>query len=134
MDKLAVLLEKLKTLNIPFTRYNHIKTVDVGVDYAVTQLDVHPDSLNYHGMIHGACLYALADNACGAAAHTDGRNYVTQHGNLHFITNQGQGVIVAKATVRHRGHATCVIAVDVFGDNGRLLSVGEFTFYCVGEM
>ncbi len=72
-----------------------------------------------------------ADNATGFAAHTDGRNYVTQTSALHFLRNQSEGEIQADARVRHRGHSTCLVAVDILGEDEKLLATGEFTFFCV---
>ena len=70
-------------------------------------------------------------NATGFAAHTDGRNYVTQTSALHFLRNQSEGEIQADARVRHRGHSTCLVAVDILGEDEKLLATGEFTFFCV---
>ncbi len=125
------LQKALKERKNPFTNYNHISTVEVGMDYAVTELDIHPESLNPLGMVHGGCLYTLADNACGTAIHTDGRHYVTQSGNLHFVANQGQGVVQAKAVVRHRGKSTGVLSVEITNEENRLLATGEYAFYCL---
>ena len=65
------------------------------------------------------------------AAHTDGRNYVTQTSSLHFLRNQPEGEIQADARVRHRGRSTCLVAVDILGEDETLLATGEFTFFCV---
>ena len=73
----------------------------------------------------------MADNATGAAAHTDGRNYVTQTSALHFLRNQPEGEIQADARVRHRGRSTCLVTVDILGEDETLLATGEFTFFCV---
>ena len=45
-------------------------------DHAVVRLNIKPESKNSYGMVHGGAIYAMADNATGFAAHTDGRNYV----------------------------------------------------------
>ena len=75
-----------------FMSYNHIELEHVEPDYAVFRLDIRPESRNIFGMVHGGALYTMADNAAGSAAHTDGRNYVTQNGSLHFLRNQTEGV------------------------------------------
>ena len=79
--------------------------------------------------IYGGAL--VVANATGFAAHTDGRNYVTQTSALHFLRNQSEGEIQADARVRHRGHSTCLVAVDILGEDEKLLATGEFTFFCV---
>ena len=114
-----------------FMNYNHIEMEQVERDYAVFRLQVRPENRNVYGMVHGGAIYTLADNATGSAAHTDGRNYVTQSGTLHFLRNQREGIIRAQARVRHRGRSTVLVAVDVVGDDGTLLASGEFSFFCV---
>ena len=114
-----------------FMVHNFIEMEHVEPDRAVFRLDVRPESLNAYGMVHGGAIYTLADNASGAVAHTDGRTYVTQTSALHFLRNQSEGEIRADAQVRHRGHSTCLVAVDILGENNKLIATGEFTFFCV---
>ena len=114
-----------------FTVYNHIEMVLAEPDHAVFRLHIRPESKNSYGMVHGGAIYAMADNATGFAAHTDGRNYVTQTSALHFLRNQQEGEIQADARVRHRGRSTCLVAVDILGEDETLLATGEFTFFCV---
>ena len=126
--------ERLKaTVNGPhqFSAYNNIFLEKVQTGRTEGRLFVTENSLNPHGMVHGGAIYAMADNATGFAAHTDGRNYVTQTSALHFLRNQSEGEIQADARVRHRGHSTCLVAVDILGEDEKLLATGEFTFFCV---
>ena len=114
-----------------FMLHNHIELESVERDRAVFRLEIRPESRNPYGLIHGGAIYTMADNATGFAAHTDGRNYVTQTSALHFLRNQSEGEIQADARVRHRGHSTCLVAVDILGEDEKLLATGEFTFFCV---
>ena len=114
-----------------FAVYNHMEIVLAERDHAVFRLTIRPESKNPYGMVHGGAIYTMADNATGFAAHTDGRSYVTQTSALHFLRNQSEGEIRADAQVRHRGHSTCLVAVDILGENNKLIATGEFTFFCV---
>ena len=116
-----------------FMQYNHISLAAVEKDFAAVELTVVPESCNPYGLIHGGAIYTLADNATGAAAHSDGRYYVTQTSALHFLRNQATGTVRASAWVRHRGKSTVLTAVDITGEGGRLLATGEFTFFCVDK-
>ena len=122
-------MERLKRNG--FMNYNHIEMERVEPDRAVFRLEIRPESKNVYGMVHGGAIYTLADNATGSAAHTDGRHYVTQNGSLHFLKNQGEGIIRAEARVRHRGRSTVLVDVDVVGTDGLLLASGEFSFFCI---
>ena len=114
-----------------FATYNHIEAEFVEPDHAIFKLEIRPESKNPYGIVHGGAIYTMADNATGYAAHTDGRNYVTQTSSLHFLRNQPEGEIQADARVRHRGRSTCLVAVDILGEDETLLATGEFTFFCV---
>ena len=116
-----------------FAVYNHIEMVSVSQDEAVFRLNIHPESKNAYGMVHGGAIYAMADNAAGFATHTDGRHHVTQTSALHFLRNQSEGTVFATARVRHRGKTTTLVMVDITGDGGKLLATGEFTFFCVDK-
>ena len=122
-----------KEKNNVFVMHNHIEMVSVEKNKAVFKLDIRPESKNSFGMVHGGAIYAMADNAAGFATHTDGRHHVTQTSALHFLHNQSEGTVTATALVRHRGKTTTLVAVDITGDNGKLIATGEFTFYCVDK-
>ena len=110
----------------------HVSPVDLTQpDRARFKMEVHPDLLNPHGIVHGGALYTLADNATGFAAHTDGRHYVTQTSSFHFLRNQGGGIVYAEGRVIHRGRTTCLTSVEITSGDGTLLATGEFTFFCI---
>ena len=114
-----------------FSNYNHLELETVERDRAVFTLRIQPESKNPYGMVHGGALYTMADDATGTAVHTDGRYYVTQNSSFHFLRNRAAGLIRAEARVRHRGRPTCLVDVDITGEDGGLLATGEFTYFCV---
>ena len=91
MEKLR--LEALRLGANAFTDYNFIRLETAEPDRAVYRLEIRPESRNPYGMVHGGALYTLADDAAGTAAHGDGRHYVTQHGDLHFLDNRAHGTV-----------------------------------------
>ena len=114
-----------------FMNHNYMELHFLEPDHAVFKLDIREESRNTFGMVHGGALYALADNATGCAAHTDGRHYVTQGSSFNFLRNQPGGTVYADARVRHRGGTTCLIDVELTGEGGKLLASGTFTYFCV---
>lgn len=124
-------LETLKLGANAFTDHNFIRMESAEADCAVYRLDIRPESRNPFGMVHGGALYTLADDAAGGAAHSDGRHYVTQHGDLHFLDNRAHGTIRAAGRVRHRGRSTVLVDVEITDENGSLLATGAFSYFCV---
>lgn len=124
-------LETLKLGSNAFTEHNFIRLESVEPDRVAYRLDIRPESRNPFGMVHGGALYTLADDAAGGAAHTDGRHYVTQHGDLHFLDNRAHGTIRAAGRVRHRGRSTVLVDVEITDEAGALLATGAFSYFCV---
>ena len=124
-------LETLKLGANAFTDHNFIRLESAEADCAVYRLDIRPESRNPFGMVHGGALYTLADDAAGGAAHSDGRHYVTQHGDLHFLDNRAHGTIRAAGRVRHRGRSTVLVDVEITDESGSVLATGAFSYFCV---
>lgn len=115
-----------------FMTQNHIELSEVQPDRAVTVLNAGSDSLNPYGFVHGGALFTMADCACGAAARTDGRSYVTLSSSFNFLHSGLSGELIrAEAQVRRRGRTTCYVTVDITNDSGELLASGSFTFFCI---
>ena len=130
MNELQAKTEKRLETN-SFMNHNFMELEFLEPDHAIFKLEIREESRNTCGMVHGGALYSLADNATGSAAHTDGRHYVTQNGSLNFLRNQPEGTIYADARVRHRGGTTCLIDVNITGEDEKLLATGSFTYFCV---
>ncbi|MBQ7473472.1 MAG: PaaI family thioesterase [Oscillospiraceae bacterium] len=117
----------------PFVRHNHIEVEEIERDRALLRLTIRPESLNVHGRVHGGAIYTMADNAAGCATSTDGRSYVTQASDMHFLRNQSEGTVRAEAIVRHRGRTIVLVDVTVTGEEEKLLASGTFTFFCIDQ-
>lgn len=114
-----------------FSHFNFMELEAAEQDRAVYRLNIHPESCNQYGMVHGGALYTLADDAAGIAAHGDGRHYVTLHGDLHFLDNRSHGIIRAEGRVRRRGQSTVLVDVEITDEDGTLLAAGQFSYFCV---
>lgn len=114
-----------------FAAFNHLELEHIEENYAVFRLRVRPESKNPFGFVHGGMLAGMADNAAGYAAHTDGRTYVTQSSHLTYIHNRADGIVRAEGRVLHRGKTTCLVRVDIRGEDGTLLATGELVYFCV---
>lgn len=125
------MLEELRQRPNAFSLHNFYELEILEPDHAVCRLEIREQSRNPYGMVHGGNLYALADEAAGTAAHSDGRHYVTQSGSLNFLNNRARGIIRAEAKIRHRGRSTVLAEVEIRGGDGGLLASGTFTYFHV---
>lgn len=113
-----------------FMAKNHIRLEEARLDRVTAVMEAGPDTLNPYGFVHGGALYTLADCACGAAARTDGRKYVTISSSFNFLHSGLEGdMLRAEATVRRRGRSTCFVNVDLTNERGDLLASGSYTFF-----
>ena len=115
----------------PFVQLLGVEIEEVGPDYSRLRLEIRPESLNPHALVHGGALFTLADNAAGSAVSTDGRAYVTQAGDIHFLRVQAEGSVAAEARVLHRGRRTALVEVKLIGEEDRLVATASFSFFCV---
>ena len=127
------LKEKSEEINRhnPFVSLLGIEVEEVSPDHARLCYTIRPEHLNPHGLAHGGALFTLCDNAAGCAASTDGRIYVTQSSDIHFLRAQASGLVRAEAQVRHRGRSTVLVDVTLTGEAERLLAAASFSFFCV---
>lgn len=123
----------MRTLKNPFAAHSFFELELLEQDHAVYRLDIRPESKNPFGMVHGGALYTMADDAASTAASSDGRQYVTQTGTLHFLRNQTKGVIRAERRIRRRGRSTVLASVEITNEAGDLLAAGDFVYFCVGK-
>lgn len=110
-----------------FMIHNHMTLLELEKDRAVGEVTIGQDSLNPLGTLHGGAYFTLADCVASAAARSSGMQYVTINSSFDFIRSAKQGKVRAIAMVRHRGRTTCMMAVDVTDEQGRLLAQGNFT-------
>lgn len=122
-----------KLKNDFYMRANNIELAEVRTDYARLRMQVTESSLNGFGCVHGGALFGLADTAAGVAAFTDGRHYVTQSGNFHFIGNVSSGRVSAEGKVIHRGKTICIVEVKVYSEEGKLLGDGTYDMFAVNK-
>lgn len=118
--------------NNHFMIHNHMKLTQMWEDHAVVEMELHPDSLNMMGGLHGGAIITMADCAAGAAARSSGTQYVTLSNSFEFFATSEHDFVRAYASVRHRGKTICVIAVDVKDGEEKLLAGGTFTMYATG--
>ena len=129
-DQTEALVRRLFS-SVPYARNNHLHIERFAPDDAVLSMDIQPEQLNQHGSLHGGYLILLADCTAGAAALTDGRNYVTQSQSFSFLRAVSGGTIRAAGKVISRGKTLCVVRVEVRDEDSLLIGDGNFNMYAI---
>ena len=118
---------------IPYLRHDGIVIDCIEADHAVLHVDMRPELANPYGMAHGGLLFTLIDTAAGAAARTDGREYVTLNANVNYLRNTTTGKITADAHLVRRGKTATVVDVAVTDEKGIRLTTGTVTMFCLSS-
>lgn len=105
-----------------------IRFIPTDDDAAVAEMPICDATRQYFGILHGGASLALAETVAGAGSlHIVGIDSgcavcgmeVTGH---HVQMSATEGKVTGRATLIHGGKSTHVWNVDIFGDDGRLIS------------
>ena len=89
-----------------FSYENGIYVTKVEPGRAEGVLEVGPDSINPHGMVHGGALATLADTVGGSCACATGRRCVTASSSMEFL-RPASGKRITSLPPRKRRDAPC---------------------------
>lgn len=124
-------MEEKKLLPNAFMEHNRIRITRAERDYAELELTVGPDSLNPYGAVHGGAYFTMADCCAGMTARSDGRWYVTQSADVHFLRSARAGTLTARSRLIRRGGSVCVVEVQITDEAGTLMFHSTFSMFCI---
>lgn len=102
-------------------------------DIALAEMPICDATRQYFGILHGGASLALAETIAGAGSlhiinYDESRKVCgLQVTGNHISMSALQGKVIAKATPIHLGKSTHVWNVDIFGEDGRLISTERVT-------
>lgn len=110
-----------------------MELLDIRLGYAKGMIHVSKMHTNPMGIVHGGCIYTMADTVAGMAANTHGESVVTTSSSINFLApaNDTKTVMVEATEVRY-GRKVSVYEVKVFNDEDEVLALGTFQFYNTG--
>lgn len=112
----------------------HVRIEKIDEGYAEGVLDVHPESLNLLGIVHGGCLAALADTVAGMGVVAAGFSPVTVSYGMNFLRPATGKQIRCVATADKMGKSLCVMRTELLNEEGQKIATGNFTFCIVGKL
>ena len=107
----------------------HMSLIRLERDRAEGTLEVHPDSLNPYGYVHGGILTTLSDTVAGVAAASRGGMSVTLSHTLNYLRPATGRTIYCAATPQRVGKTISVFQVSLTNEDGVLVATGLFTFH-----
>ena len=113
-----------------FARYIGIVTTKIEKGYAEAVLTVKTEHMNAMNIVHGGCIYTLADVATGSAAASLCSQAVTTSGEYHYLYS-------AKNTKQLKAYSKCIkngknvllFDVEIKSDDNNIIGKGTFTCY-----
>lgn len=114
----------------PFARHLGIELEELRPGYSRVSLTLTPDMVNFHGITHGAVVFALVDTAFAAASNSHGQAAVALDMSISFLaaTRPGQR-LVAEAREENLGRRTALYHMTVRDEDGRLIASSHGTVY-----
>ena len=109
---LASLKERIK--NEPFANHMGIRLVDVAPGYAMVEARFSEKMKSFHGLIHGGAIFALIDEAFGAASNSHGTIALALNMSLTFVKPpKNDSLLVAEAREESRTNRTATYHIEV---------------------
>ncbi|MDO5715287.1 MAG: PaaI family thioesterase [Tissierellia bacterium] len=113
-----------------FANFVGIKTTVIEQGYAEGELYLREEHLNSHGMVHGGCLFSLADTVAGSAAKTRGKGTLTLSGDLKYLLPTKNILsLLGIAREMKEGRYVNVYEVKIYDNLRQLVAMGNFEFF-----
>lgn len=107
-------LLKEQIIKSPFVKHMGTSIRDIGPGYAKVEARYSEKMYNFHGTIHGGAIFALIDEAFGAAANSHGTIAVALNMNITFIKPpQIHSTLIAEAKEESRSKHTATYHIEV---------------------
>ncbi|MEO8107986.1 MAG: PaaI family thioesterase [Actinomycetes bacterium] len=109
-------MAKTPSVDDGFGPHMGLEMVKRGEARSLTALTVGPQHLNPHGVVHGAVLYALADQGMGAAVYSllgDAESCATIEVKIVYLSPVRSGRIECESTVLNKGRRVAVLESEV---------------------
>lgn len=107
-----------------------IQFIERRAGYAKGEMEILPHHMNVLGIIHGGCLFSIADTVSGASVAGHGHRVTTVNANINYLkAGKNTRKIIAEAHEVKYGRTFSVCNAQVFDDKGNLLATTTMTFY-----
>jgi acyl-CoA thioesterase len=114
MKKNALESLKEQIRDEPFANHMGISLREIGPGYAVMEARFSEKMTNFNGLIHGGAIFALMDEAFGAASNSHGTIALALNLNVTFLeTPRINSLLIAEAKEESRSKRTASYRIEV---------------------
>jgi acyl-CoA thioesterase len=115
----------------PLAEYLQITNDGAADGHAVYHLDVSPQTLNPHGVLHGGAVYIMVDYSMGGATMSilpPGDRCATIEIKISYLAGVREGRLTAKTEIMKRGRRVVFLESKVTDGAGRLVAAATGSF------
>jgi acyl-CoA thioesterase len=111
-----------------FAHFLGMKIVELSAGYAVAEMELKEEHLNWGAIAHGGVIVSLADHASGCALNAGETNYVAVQFSTNFLAAPRAGEkLRAEAQVLRAGRKMGMTQISVKDGSGRLIAMSAGT-------
>lgn len=111
-----------------------LEILDISLGHVKGAIHVDRKHTNPLGVVHGGCIYTMADTIAGMAANTHGEYVVTTDSSISFLAPAiDTAIITVEANEVKYGRKLSVYDVKVYNDQDDVIGIGTFHFYNTGK-
>lgn len=123
-------MRMVRNQNNLFANHIGVSVVELHEGYAKAILDVRPEVLNPTGVVHGGCIYTMADIAATYAVASFGFEAATTASPYHYLAAaKGTNQLKAIARVVQHKSRMAYTDVEVYMDQGEMIGKGTFVHF-----
>ncbi len=117
----------------PFAQKLGIRLLELGEGYSRVQMEITPEMENMFGMVHGAAIFALIDEAFETASNSHGTLAVALSMSVNYIAAPATGMnLVAEAREVSRTRKTANYDIKVYDEHEQLIVICQALVYRKG--
>lgn len=126
-------IEEIKTLCVSdkdFGGKMGMKIIELTPGHCKGELKLQDMHMNHYHIVHGGCLFTLADTVGGCAALAKGKNVVTVSSNINFLNPAlNTTMLYAEATEIKYGSKIAVYDVLITNDSGTKIADAVISYF-----
>lgn len=107
-----------------------IELTEASLGYCKGEVIIRDELYNPQGIVHGGCIFTLADTIGGSAALTHDKNIVTVDSNIQYLSPAvNTSKLFAEAKEIKYGSKIAVYDVKITNDQGDLIATSTMSYF-----